>query len=1453
MSLRQDKIVLSVNIVGNKAQTELNELKKKAADLTFELSLMKKGTEAYIAKNAELVKVDAQMGALRKELNLSVLTLKELGSARRQLTAILNSKIPGTAEFKKYAAELEVVIARQKELKSGIQGFQRIAQSSFSSLAKNISTLAAGYLGFQAVVSGMRNVVTGAGKMSDQLADLRRVAGLTSDEANELANSLKNIDTRTSNSNLRDIAITAGKLGVAKEDIFGFTKAVDMLVVTLGDELGDADQVTTQLGKILNVFDGKITADNISKLGNAIVDIANKGVATGGFIVDFTQRLSGVAKTAGISLEAILGLGAGLEENGAKVEASSTAIQKLLLKIGSDVPNAAKIAGKNIKEFSDLLANKPQEALLAYASGLVKNTAAFEEFSASLKESGDDQARVAPIIALLGTKTDFFKQKIEETGAALKSTEAITEGFAIKNTNLGAEMEKLGKEFDVVGEAVISFVQSGVKGIISFIQAIKEIPAWMQRNQTAIIAVATVVLAYVVAKTKATQAIILNRLATLLETGADKLEAAQKAVNIIVTKAYAVAKGVLTGQIKIATAAQRIWNFVLKQNPLVWVVLAVGALITALSSLTSHVTKLSAAQRVHNDLQKKIGEATADEEAKARSLFKTLQQTNLGYDAKKKLLAELVAINPQYLNGLTLENIKTQEGIGILDNYIKKLREANKAKALNDLILEKEKRAQEIKTETISLNSAEDKKGNFLKDIGAQLGIGGGSSGYKINSNRQELKDIEEELKVLYKDSAENITKAVTQGTTDADKVLSKTVSARKDFLEQKIKDLEGAYLSLNATDRKGQQQNLAQQQKYKEELDALLGSKTSGPKSTNSTYDNLIKEAQEFHKKLEELKFAREQAAKSDDQKEIDAVKHKYSEVLKEFDALQKKLNSKDQGILGSRVDITEAEQKELDALIEKHRKANFEKDQQETKDILSKQYADQQQQVTLYYAGLKDKEAKRFADGEIDYKTYQANIAAIDVNSNAALLKNAEDFSAQKVTINGKEVTAVEQAEKDVTAFQKAELDKRVTNTIKAAQAMEAERKLLADLAARAEISRVNTKGIIAAGKNDFSGVAAAEKERAGIVLAQRNAALDQEAIDAKTKLQEQGEERKRIEKKIDDDIKAQKDEAKAEYDQTVVDADNTLFQKRFETAKAFANATLDLFSNINQLLNNMEDRKLQKEIDRNNKRKNDLKHSLDSRLLSQKQYDKQIAALDEDIDKRKKELSIKQAKRQKALSIFEAITNTASAVVSALGAKPWGPWNIALAALVGALGLVQVGVISSAPLPEAAKGKWFREGDKHSDPSGGIPVMIERDEAVIKADAMTDKNIYTVTGTPSQITSKLNSIHGGVNWASGATIRPKFRERPVQMNPNLPLIMAMGGVAYSTRKESFNDSVSNQAFGELVNNKFNQVNEKLNKVIEVFERKQDALHAVVSLKEFKREEKKYNDAKKASGMDQ
>ena len=97
--------------------------------------------------------------------------------------------------------------------------------------------------------------------------------------------------------------------------------------------------------------------------------------------------------------------------------------------------------------------------------------------------------------------------------------------------------------------------------------------------------------------------------------------------------------------------------------------------------------------------------------------------------------------------------------------------------------------------------------------------------------------------------------------------------------------------------------------------------------------------------------------------------------------------------------------------------------------------------------------------------------------------------------------------------------------------------------------------------------------------------------------------------------------------------------------------------------------------------------LNQQLANRTLTQEQYEAKLAELEQ--KKRVKELQEKrkQFKLDKANSITEAIISTAQAVLAGLAAAP-PPIGPILGAINGALGAVQIGIISSQQF-RAAKG--------------------------------------------------------------------------------------------------------------------------------------------------------------------
>lgn len=92
-----------------------------------------------------------------------------------------------------------------------------------------------------------------------------------------------------------------------------------------------------------------------------------------------------------------------------------------------------------------------------------------------------------------------------------------------------------------------------------------------------------------------------------------------------------------------------------------------------------------------------------------------------------------------------------------------------------------------------------------------------------------------------------------------------------------------------------------------------------------------------------------------------------------------------------------------------------------------------------------------------------------------------------------------------------------------------------------------------------------------------------------------------------------------------------------------------------------------------------------SIEGSTMNEENKAKAIAALDEATDKKKRALMRKQAVREKIMAMFQAAINTAGAIINALKTDPTG----ILAAIVGGISAVQIGMIAGAKLPALAKG--------------------------------------------------------------------------------------------------------------------------------------------------------------------
>lgn len=153
---------------------------------------------------------------------------------------------------------------------------------------------------------------------------------------------------------------------------------------------------------------------------------------------------------------------------------------------------------------------------------------------------------------------------------------------------------------------------------------------------------------------------------------------------------------------------------------------------------------------------------------------------------------------------------------------------------------------------------------------------------------------------------------------------------------------------------------------------------------------------------------------------------------------------------------------------------------------------------------------------------------------------------------------------------------------------------------------------------------------------------------------------------------------------------------FLKMFEGIANAAKETFEIIGGFIHARSEKEKNAIQEQIDLlEEKRQKDLE-GVDQTITNERDKADAIIRINALADAQKTALQTKQrqaqerdARFQKASTIASIISETALAVVRALGAKPYTPANIALAAITGALGAAQLAVAIATPIPKYAKG--------------------------------------------------------------------------------------------------------------------------------------------------------------------
>ena len=279
-------------------------------------------------------------------------------------------------------------------------------------------------------------------EMQEHVAGVSKYTGMAAKDVEELNEEFKKMDTRTGRAALNDLAADAGRLGITgKKDVLDFVQAADQINIALGEDLGEG--AVKNIGKLANIFgDDKRMGLKQAMLStaSAINELAQNSSASEGNILDFTTRLSSMAKTAGLTQAQVMGLGAMFETQGLNAEVAATALSKVMQKMGSDTEKMAKMAGLNVQEFAALVKTDMNAALIEFAKGIGR-LGGITEVSPALKELSLTGSGVSSVVNILAQNLDKVATQQDLATRAFNEGTSATNEAAKANSTAAANLE----------------------------------------------------------------------------------------------------------------------------------------------------------------------------------------------------------------------------------------------------------------------------------------------------------------------------------------------------------------------------------------------------------------------------------------------------------------------------------------------------------------------------------------------------------------------------------------------------------------------------------------------------------------------------------------------------------------------------------------------------------------------------------------------------------------------------------------------------------------------------------------------------------------------------------------------------------------------------------------------------------------------------------------------------
>lgn len=374
--------------------------------------------------------------------NLSTTSLRKLRTALASAKKVLGTTFQDDPNLKKKQQDVKTLQAQIDKLTGSVheQG------GAWQTALKNLTAYVGLFGAFNMIKTKISEIINLNLKLSDQLADIRKVSGWAMSDVNELSKRLAKIDTRNTIQQMNDLAYQGAKLGIGKYGVDGLTRfaeATAQIRMALHEDMGD--EAIAQLAKMAEVM-GDMEHMGVSQSllasGSAIFKLSATTTACGSNIMEFSKRLLGLGKTADLTTPQILALGSAADSMALMPEVASTAFNKFITTLQSKYGQVAKAVGMNQERLKSLLdQHKTMEAIVEVLEHM-RDMGDLNALAPIMGDLGSEGARLTNVFASMASNVDILKEHLATSEDEFAKATAVTAEFDIQNETSQALIER---------------------------------------------------------------------------------------------------------------------------------------------------------------------------------------------------------------------------------------------------------------------------------------------------------------------------------------------------------------------------------------------------------------------------------------------------------------------------------------------------------------------------------------------------------------------------------------------------------------------------------------------------------------------------------------------------------------------------------------------------------------------------------------------------------------------------------------------------------------------------------------------------------------------------------------------------------------------------------------------------------------------------------------------------